>query len=523
MSFKSIAEYILRKRYVRPDPVIVRTVLILDTDGQALKLLISLVASGNTSVPPLAAFVPPPHHLAFVATLAIHPTLTTRARSEDQVDEANLALRYLRLVLRTVGPVNANLRDGFLFTGLGTSSRRRSSGRKKTTGDGISPVGDDLDRIENDLAESGAIWARTDDIWQVVGWAFNCSVRHKKRWTRWSLWLDYMIDVLERDWEDRVIGFGEGEAVEESKEDPREKSMIVRYLNPDEGSAGRERKIIRAVFADGGPKALGEFTELWKNETKERKKDGDIKKMETKIDIETDNYGDYMDEDEDSDLEDIDPDSLGNVHQSRLHETDSISSLVDIAEALGGMEALTLRLLILSHLSTVSTTLPHSFTSLDTLYNLYHEHIRPLSLPTFFLLISPASLRHFHPGAASSLTQYILRSIIASSAPLPAKDDLTQDVLEESYLPFAANTGSVADNAKVSLCVETLLRLLNLHLGLAWTPRLQEAMEEGIDARENKAKTGGRRRAKATGGENEREWLVGSANRIRSVVQMAKP
>lgn len=497
--------------------------LIRDIDGQALRLLISLVASGNTSIPPLSAFVPPPQHLAFVATLAIHPTLTTRARSEDRVEEANLALRYLRLVLKTVGPVNANLRDAFLFTGLGTSSRRRSSGRRKTAGEDISLVGDDLDKIENDLAESGAIWAQAEDLWQVIGWAFNCSVLHKKRWTRWSLWLGYMVDVLQKDWEARGVEFGESGAVDQSEDDPREESMIVRFLNPDDGTTGGERRIARAVFADGGPKAAGEFTELWKNETKGRKKDADLKKIESKIDIETDNYGDYMEEDKDSDLEDVDPDPPDDAYQSCLHDSTSVASLPDLANPLGGMDAINLRLRILSLLSTVSSILPNSFTSLTTLYDIYLEHIRPLPLPTFFLLISPASLRHFHPGAASSLTQYILRSIIASSAPLPPKDDLTQEVLEESYLPFAANTGSIADNAKVSLCVETLLRLLNLHLGLAWTPRLQEAMEEGIAARENKAKKSGRKRGRGTGGEHEREWLVGSANRIRSVIQMVRP
>lgn len=390
-------------------------------------------------------------------------------------------------------------------------------------GDGVSPIGDDLDRIENDLADSGAIWARAEDLWQVVGWAFNCSVLHKKRWTRWSLWIDYMVDVLQKDWEARGIGFDEGGAPNEDEDDPREKSIIVRSLNPDDGTTGRERKLVRAVFADGGPRAAGEFTELWKNENKERKKDADVRKIDKKIDIEMDDYGDYMDEDKESDLEDVDPDSSDDAYKSRLNEPNSVASLPDLANPLGGMDAINLRLRILSLLSTVSATLPDSFTSLATLYDLYLENIRPLPLPTFFLIMSPAGLRHFDPGAASSLTQYILRSIIAPSAPLPAKDDLTQEILEESYLPFAANTGSIADNAKVSLCVETLLRLLNLHLGLTWTPRLQDAIEVGIEARENKAKKSGKKTARGTGGENEREWLVGSANRIRSVIHLAKP
>ncbi|KAL8671565.1 MAG: hypothetical protein Q9224_007619, partial [Gallowayella concinna] len=104
-------------------------------------------------------------------------------------------------------------------------------------------------------------------------------------------------------------------------------------------------------------------------------------------------------------------------------------------------------------------------------------------------------MQHFHPAAASSLTQIILRSLIASSAPSPFTDDLTQKDLERCYLPFAANTGSISDNAKVSLCVETLMRLLQRACGLDWNDgRLQEAVERGIEAREKKATKAGKGR-----------------------------
>lgn len=498
-------------------------VLIIGSDGQALKLLISLVTTGNTSVPPLPAFIPPPHHLAFAATLAIHPTLTTRARSQNLVDDANLALKYLREVLKIVGPVNANLQDAFIFTGLGTSSRRGGGGRRRVNGGGTSPNGDDLDNIGNTLAETGSIWALAEDIWQVAGWAFNCSVLHKKRWTRWRLWLEYMIDVLQDDWNARGVGLEKYRARDRNEDDPREKSMVVMSLSFGDLTTGKERRVVRAVFADGGAKAVGEFLEIWENETKERKKDADVQKVEKKIDIEADNYGDYMDEDGDSDLVDGDPEIVGNFPPNRHNDPKPQDPRPNLATPLGGMDAIDLRIRILSLLSTVSATLPHCFTSLTTLYDIYLEHVRPLPLPTFFLLISPSSLRHFSPPAASSLTQYLLRSLIAASAPLPAKDDLAQEVLEESYLPFAANTSSIVDNAKVSLCVETLLRLLDIYVGLTWTPSLQDAVEAGIDARDTKAKRDGRTKPRDKNGERERVWLVGSANRIRSVVRMAKP
>lgn len=501
--------------------------LIFDLDGQALNLLILLVASGNTSIFPLAtAFLPPPQHLAFAATLAIHPTLTTRARSQTRVEEANLALRYLRLVLRTVGPVNANLHDAFIFTGLGKTSRRGVSGRRKAKSDSVSLIEDDLDSIENDLAGSGAIWSRADDIWQVVGWAFNCSILNKKRWIRWSLWLGFIIDVFQEDWEARGFEQRRDEALDGGESDPREKSMVVKSLISDGEIARKERKVVRAVFANGSVRDTGEFTEIWKNETKQRKNDAELKKIKTKIDIETDNYGDYMDEDKESDLEDSDPNISHTAATQPPDDSTSGTSPPNLGNALGGMDAINLRLRILSLLSSVSDSLPNTFTPLSTLYDIYLEHIRPLPLPTFFLLISPSSLRHFSAPAASSLTQFILRSLIAASAPLPFKDDLSQEVLEISYLPFAANTSSIADNAKVSICVETLLRMLDIYGGLSWSPGLHDAAEAGIAARDNKARKAGKKRSRdAIGnsiGDDERIWLKGSADRIRIVVKMTK-
>ena len=302
--------------------------------------------------------------------------------------------------------------------------------------------------------------------------------------------------------------------------------MIVKAVSSGGVSTGRERKIFRAIFADGSTRPLAEFPEIWKYETRERKKDADVRKAAAKIDIEADNYGDYMDEDDrESDLEDNEPDPSHVPADSAVHSPHSIddasSPSLDLAEPLGGMPAIHLRLRILALLSTVSIRLPN-LTPLPIFYDLYLEPVRPLPLPPFFLLISPSNLRFFSLPAASSLTQHILRSLLSSSAPLPRSDDLTQDLLQHSFLPYAANTSSLPDNAKVSLCVETLLRLLDRHVGLAWTPGLQDAMEIGIAARESKAKRDGRKK-RVDADDEARAWLRASAQRIQSVVQMAMP
>lgn len=478
---------------------------------QALNLLTSLLTSRSASCNPRPAFLPPPQYIALIATLSVHPTLTTRAKSLDRIQAANLALRYLRLLLRDTGPIHGNLNEAFSFHRRDFPSRRGGSGRRRTTGGEVKLSADDNMGIDIELANVGSLWARAEEFWQVVGWCFNCSVLHKRRWERWNGWLTYMLEVLEADWEAREHGEGD---------EAREKSLIMIYISSGSTTAGRQRKILRAVFADGGTKSVIEFDEIWQNETKELRKDSDVKKAEKKIDIEADNYGDYMEDEDYEDLEDSSddlPSPLDQTSQSR-------DSIPNVADDLGGMDSINLRLRLLSLLSKVSAILPDDFTDLNTLYDNFLEHIRSLPIPVFFLIMSPTTLRAFTPAAASSLTQYILRSLIAASAPLPLNDNMSQDILETSYLPYAANTSSLADNTKVSLCVETLLRLLDHHVGLAWTPGLQDAAEAGIKARTAKAKKKKQTKRGSNGdGGCDGTWLAASAERIIDVVGMAKP
>lgn len=477
---------------------------------QGLNLLTSLLTSGSASNSPLPAFLPPPQYIALIATLAVHPTLTTRAKTPDRIQAANLALRYLRLLLKHAGPVHSNLNEAFSFHSLGFSSRRGGSGRRRTTGEGIDVSANENGAIDTELANVGSLWARAEEFWQVAGWCFNCSILHKRRWERWNAWLAYMLDVLEADWDTRKYGEGD---------EARGKSLIMKYINSGVTTAGRQRKILRAVFADGRTKSVAEFGEIWPNETKELKKDTDVKKAESKIDIEADNYGDYMEDEDDEDLEDSAEDHSSTPEQT----TSSRDSIPNVADDLGGMDSVKLRLRLLSLLSKASAAFPDDFTDLNTLYDNFLEHIRSLPIPAFFLIISPTTLRALTPAAASSLTQYILRSLIAASAPLPLNDNMSQDILERSYLPYPANTSSIVDNTKVSLCVETLLRLLDYHVGLAWTPGLQGAAEAGIKARTAKAKKKQTRRGKDGDGNCDGTWLAASAERISSVVRLAKP
>ena len=389
-------------RAVRPLPYELREhCMIYFEEGlhcQALNLLTTLLTSGFASPSPLPAFLPPPQYIALIATLAVHPTLSTRAKTLDRIQAGNLALRYLRLLLKHAGPVNGNLNEAFSFKSLNTSSRRGGAGRKRTTDEGIDLHTNGSECVDTELAKAGSLWARAEDFWQVVGWCFNCSILHKRRWERWSAWLRYMLEVLEADWDTREQGEGDGS---------REKSLVMKYINSAMTATGRQRKILRAIFADGRTKSVAELGEIWQNETKELKKETDIKKVDRKIDIEADDYGDYMEDEDDEDLEDSPEEASSSAEEVTDQPRDSIPN---VAEDLGGMDSVNLRLRLLSLLSKVSAVLPTDFTDLNTLYDNFLEHFRTLPLPAFFLVISPTTLRAFTPAAASSLAGYILRS-----------------------------------------------------------------------------------------------------------------
>ena len=453
--------------------------------------------------------MPPSSHLSLISTLALHPSFTTRAKTPDLLVSSNLALKYLRLLNKTVGPVNANISSAYAYNSS-TASSRRSGGSRRRIGGSESPEKDDSETVHIDLANTEGLWSRANDFWHVVGWAFNCSIAYKKRWERYQLWLNYIIDVLEDDWEVR-------------SDAERSESLIIRYIDLEGLVSSIEKRIVRAIFAEGSARSLAEFPEIWKNESRERKSAGDapaIKKPTAKISIEEDNYGDYLS----SSSSNLDEEDFSAKPEPSPPRSGTTESSIDGALLLGGHEALTLRTRLLALLARVSIANPTHAPPLLTLYDLYLTQIRPLPLPTFSLFLSPPSLSLFTPAAASSLTQYIARTLVESAAPPPPVDDLSQEVMEECYLPFAANTRSVGDNARFSLCVEALVRLYDGFLGLEWRRSLEQAADRGIRAREEKGKRMGGRKGEAgqEGGMGDREVLRASGVRLRAIVAMAR-
>ncbi|KAI9809133.1 MAG: hypothetical protein M1825_002422 [Sarcosagium campestre] len=533
--------------------------------NQAFALLNALVTAGTSSKDaegrPTPTFVAPPQHLALIATLAIHPSLTTRASSKERHLASLEALRLLRDTNKLVGPDGARFSEAFGFS-ASTRPRRRAAAAAAATGgygqdspgsDGENDDsgGDGMDRVRSRMASSG-VWARGEDFWHLVGWAFNCAVLYPARWKRWRLWLEVMLDILEDDWAQCLQTYssqGPSAADEDAHDDDVDgssaqeqllslsQSLIGRYVCDDRRRAGGgARRILRAVFADGDDAALKEFREVFANETAAlRPKDPNAsiaslkrKRRDARVNVDEQEYADYLDDSEEEGegvSSDLPPDSsqIENIVDSSDAQPDGDGGAggrsdesTDGAASLGGYEAVVLRTRLLALLSSVSHLLPTHFLPLDSLYDLYVEQLRILPLPTFSLFILPpsASSTGLPPVARTTITQFVLCSYISTSAPAPPlqialqrasttntssssedsplshTDTLTQSTLEKCYLPFAASTTRTEDNAKVSLCIEALLRLMARWATLRPTRLLSDALETGIQAREERCRDG---------------------------------
>jgi hypothetical protein len=501
---------------------------------QAFALLQSLLSSSAHADINEPAFVPSPTQLALASTLTVHPVLTTRTTSKEKWGQADSALRLLRIVSQVVGPVSADFRHAFKFLKFKFGSTRNSNGQilKNSERREESSRLDD-GQIENQFAQGESLYSHAEDFWHVVGWAFNCSKLHPKRWDRWVLWLDWMIGLLEEDWRER------GERTDWKC------SLIWSYIRHTSGVSGRNRRILRSIFANGTTKAVNEFREVFRNELKEPKKEDTerFKKREVDVDVEAEVYGDYMAKDDEGHSDD-EANGIGIANRLRTRNaslrrvtpkasTSSLTSAYDESEeleedgpaVLGGSESLRLRMGLLQLLSDVSLKLPGDFETGCELYTMFVEFIRPLPLATFQAVISPSAVPEtFSADAQTTLCEFLLtRSLLEAAAPDSNEPYLRQSKMEECYLPFAATSSSVVDNAKVSLCLETLLRHLLLAGKLTARPALEYALHEGIQRRCEKASDGVKKSASA----RKREeiawaWLLESGERLTDILKRVR-
>ncbi|KAH6713647.1 hypothetical protein BKA61DRAFT_674267 [Leptodontidium sp. MPI-SDFR-AT-0119] len=494
----------------------------------ALTLLNDLVVTGASHPDcgnrPVVA--PDPHHIELASALLIHP----RPTSQEVVNIAypSRAIIFLRNVLSISGPLNANLGEAFSFSSLGSSRKSRGSRNviKYEDGSSGSDTEDKQEHINGIIANNGRIRRCAKDFWHMVGWAFNCSVRYPRRWKVWKVWLDYMLDVLDADWAEREkqdqarpCAEGDDENNEESWE-LRRQSLLVKYLSDAVDKSHAMKRVVRSAFADGDAESLKDFPEIFPNETKQPKYQSGQKR---KRDDPTGKMFGTHDEEDEAEFE-----SEGTPESSQDDGADGNMS----GEAwLGDMDSVALRQRVVMLLSRVSAYLPDCFASVFDVYDEIYQCAIRLPLPAFALFMSTAESSQLPQVVFVSLAQLLLLRLLPMSAPRPQtiegrnSDDVTQLILERCFLPFAASSASVFDNARVSILAENFLRVLVQTGGCEYTPVLIAAVEKGILARE--AKIGGDKRRKESGtrskvDEEEVFWLKASGQRMRCQIAVLK-
>lgn len=154
-------------------------------------------------------------------------------------------------------------------------------------------------------------------------------------------------------------------------------------------------------------------------------------------------------------------------------------------------------------------------TNLPDLYEKFTNRIVQLPVPAFSKFIAV----HDAPLPLDSLVaviRFMMPFFLPGSAPKPAdvdpkadaREDISVHILEKCYLPFAYRTAE--NNAKLSLAIESLMRIDFL----AWSPSVQEALERGVRARNEKATSKKMGRGMADGEQSAREILRASGNRL---------
>ncbi|SMY23679.1 unnamed protein product [Zymoseptoria tritici ST99CH_1A5] len=489
--------------------------------SQALSLLISSLQAGLDTDSP--AFLPSSPYFNLFSTLVVHPTYNTRTNNADKKNESNAALRYIRNVVEVVGAGNGTLKNAFRFDGPLRSDR---SNRAKTRqADVVDASGESS--LDSPYAGLQSVSNRAQDFWAVVGWAFNCSVRHKARWSRWSLWMELMMDILEEDLT-RAASCEPDEVAD---------SLFAHYLSPIGEGRNNRRRVMRAITADGTTKSMAEFGEIWKDETNPPKKQDDERAPKRqKLDLEKGQYGDYFDDE--SEVEDIlvqigggaAPAGTRRKRRSagRTDNADARDGTYDMpsdqgceaagVEAFGGMESMRLRQRLLVLLARISSDAPHLFAETEDLFDLFAEFFRPLPLDVFQQFVTPQT-PYFAPDLQASFNAMLFRPLLGSST---TTGIITQEIFEEQFAANAATNTSLEDNAKVSLLTESLLRALwSTKLLSSDFSRLGNVVEDGINARNDKVsgRKGNAKRSEAEA--HARQLLKCSSERLRVLVLVA--
>lgn len=461
---------------------------------QQLQSNLSMLSYQTSNVP---YWVAPPSHLALIGTLAIHPRFTTHAVTDNERILPARAHQYLRNVLRAVGPVNGNFNSAFIFRdGREARTSRRRRGLASTESRDGTPEEDEL---KSPLATSDSLWSRVPDFWSMMSWAFKCSMTYPERWGHWKLWLEFMVDLLERDVEERkTLDEEQSEPNDASSDDEAcqypllRESIIMSYIGDF-----TLNQIMRVLFSflDGEPHPA---REVWTKETKSRAETTKLK-QEKKLDLDRHQFGDYLD-DEDESMDEVDGNAEPNLSDrpKRPRGRPKLGKKVQLPPLVANPlleQTIPIRRRIFGLLSYLCHYLQDEapFNIYD-LYERFAMNIRDLSLDVYPHFVW--SEMPFKEGVYVTIVRHLLAKLLPPEAPKPSEVDseidnigsLSPDILEKCFLPYASNRVA-ADNARLAVLLwETFNYMFDKGVGPTLSPGIREAILKGIAEREAKSK-----------------------------------
>ncbi len=163
-------------------------------------------------------------------------------------------------------------------------------------------------------------------------------------------------------------------------------------------------------------------------------------------------------------------------------------------------------------LALAAESLPEYFVELVDVYESFCGGVRELPTNVFALFVSSSSPAAPLPQeTVCSILRNALRHYLPAAVPNPLSlDGETDDLdgcsvamLERCYLPFAASSVTLEMNAKMSLVLESLFRIVWVYGGITWSAGLQRALEKGVQARSDRTKARRKKaRAKSDGDED---------------------
>lgn len=524
-------------------------------------------------------------------TVSVHPVTTSHSTSIDTHLTALRALDYLSALSKSVGPRNARFLDTLIFKrsrveaiALGPHGDRKpymrtpKSEPQPTSQSPSSPEAEDVSNmsdlpdpdacINNSLAHKSSLFVVAEGFWSTVGWAFNTSIRYPIRWQYWKKWLTLTLEILEAE---LPTPSRTAATIIRGLTNDAANPILIQSSSPSAAGSSNAatslasvylaendltyrtglRKVLRAIFVDGGQPSLTEFHEVWTGETKPLKSQNGVK-IETKrkkVDLDQGEFGDYWDDEFDDEMPSetgalTSQDSSAKAQRTsgrtsrkrgeyyvvmnldhgltRQDENENDSRTprkgTNVIDEYGGIDSLLLRIKILAWLANAFLNQQNGVNLLRSLLDQASEFIRALPLPVFQIFIaSTAYVDDFADITLAKLYASLLHDL-SSATHVPYFQYVmpTQEALQQWYLPLSPASSSVVDVARVSLLVEALTRLIWKKGFLKPNVGLRGALETGISARVKSIKAA----LKKARGKAESEALMTVTEQVHTKLTM---